>query len=287
MAMRTHHFVLGVVVVPFAVLIDGCHKPEPGDIPDKAVIGTEIRLYTPITLTAAPVRTDATLQPPVFELRAGSQQPARVPTSIAPPAPTLDRCDSPMLDVYTSSAAMRFSLDVVLLRAVIRAESACQSGAVSNKGARGLMQLMPEFGARDAYLQLYGVDGIPTDAALADPKVNILLGAAYLRILLDDFAFIPDGEPRMRVVLAAWNWGPTRVSQRLPQFGGWSERDHSQRWVDWTQRRTPAETRRFTARVLRLLHTYRQSNPIWTPSVAATPTPDYAKYANVYTATYQ
>lgn len=282
-----------MAVLATVIFAAACRDPGP-DIDQEPAAPSAISLYTPITVQTAAV--DVPPPVPIIELRAGGPAPladlgpTSLPMVVSASAVGIDRCDNPLLHVYASAAAMRFSLESALVHAVIRAESACNSGAVSNKGARGLMQLMPQFGARDAYLHLYGMDGIPTNAALADPKVNVLLGVAYLRKLFDEFAFIPQGEPQMRVVLAAWNWGPARVVRRLPQFGGWTERDHRYRWAEWTHRRTPAETRAFTARVLRLRYAYRDAHPPETqpPIVAAATAPaaDFFRFGNVYTATY-
>ena len=81
----------------------------------------------------------------------------------------------------------------MLLKAVMAAESNFDPGAVSHKGATGLMQLMPET-ARDMYVY-----------DIFDPAQNIEGGARYLRQLLDQFA----GD--MKLVLAAYNAGPERV----------------------------------------------------------------------------
>lgn len=82
------------------------------------------------------------------------------------------------LHAYASeidTAAARYRLDPALLRAVIHAESAFNPYAMSDKGAQGLMQLMPgtasDMGVRDVF----------------NPAQNILGGARYLAQLLQDF----------------------------------------------------------------------------------------------------
>ncbi|HEX8096723.1 MAG TPA: lytic transglycosylase domain-containing protein [Pyrinomonadaceae bacterium] len=73
------------------------------------------------------------------------------------------------------SAARRYRLDLYVLRAQVGRESGYSPGAVSPKGARGLMQLMPatasRFGVRDVF----------------DPAQSIEGGARYMRWLLDQF----------------------------------------------------------------------------------------------------
>jgi len=89
--------------------------------------------------------------------------------------------------------AKKDALQPSLLDAVIRAESGFDPGAVSDKGAMGLMQLMPatarRFGARDAF----------------NPEQNIRAGAAYLSSLLKKF----HGD--LRLAIAAYNAGSQAV----------------------------------------------------------------------------
>ncbi len=96
-------------------------------------------------------------------------------------------------DEHIRSAALKYGLAPSLLKAVMAVESNFDPGAISVKGATGLMQLMPET-ARDMYV--YDV---------LDPAQNIEGGARYLRQLQDRF----DGD--LHRVLAAYNAGPERV----------------------------------------------------------------------------
>jgi soluble lytic murein transglycosylase-like protein len=103
---------------------------------------------------------------------------------------------------FVQEAASAFDLDPALIRAVIQAESAFDTWAVSRAGAQGLMQLMP------ALSQSFGVDDP------FDPRQNILAGAEYLKQLLDRF----DGN--MELALAGYNAGPTVVARysAIPPF---------------------------------------------------------------------
>lgn len=95
-------------------------------------------------------------------------------------------------------------LDPELVHAVIKAESAYQSAAVSPKGAVGLMQVMPATGRR------FGV----TD--LAQPEGNLRAGTAYLRHLLDRFDNVP-------LALAAYNAGEGAVIRHGNQIPPYPE----------------------------------------------------------------
>jgi len=129
----------------------------------------------------------------------------------APPTSVADRNgrvapDSTYARIVTD-AARYLDLDPALIHAVITAESAYRPDAVSDRGAIGLMQLIPESGARDAYRYLYGADGIPVADGLRRPDVNIWLGSAYLKILMDQHLSTIPEPARTPLALAAYNWG--------------------------------------------------------------------------------
>jgi soluble lytic murein transglycosylase-like protein len=96
-------------------------------------------------------------------------------------------------DPIINRYADRFGVDPVLVRAVIQVESSFDPRCVSHRGARGLMQLMPETAER------YGVKSI------FDPEQNISGGVHYLADLLQMF---PHDLPR---ALAAYNAGENAV----------------------------------------------------------------------------
>jgi soluble lytic murein transglycosylase-like protein len=90
-----------------------------------------------------------------------------------------------------------------LVRAVVQVESAFNPYARSNKGALGLMQLMP------ATIRQYGVTNP------FDPIQNIRAGVAYLRTLLDRY------QNKEELALAAYNAGPGAVDkhrQSVPPY---------------------------------------------------------------------
>lgn len=138
--------------------------------------------------------------PELPEAASGSRLPASgTGTPASQPSPfarTSQHVSSALnLDDVVSSASGRYRLDPDLVNSVIKAESGFNARAVSPKGARGLMQLMPgtasQLGVPDAF----------------DPQANVEGGAKYLRELLELYNF------DLVRALAAYNAGPQRVEQ--------------------------------------------------------------------------
>lgn len=98
-------------------------------------------------------------------------------------------------DDLITRAAEYHGLSFALIKSVIRAESGFNPRAVSRKGAKGLMQIMPDNFRR---LRL----GDPFD-----PWQNISAGARYLKWMLKRF----DGD--LPLALAAYNAGPLAVER--------------------------------------------------------------------------
>jgi soluble lytic murein transglycosylase-like protein len=96
-------------------------------------------------------------------------------------------------DKVIVEAAKKFDVDAALISAVIKAESDFNPREISNKGARGLMQLMPATAAR------FGVNNA------FNPTANIEGGVRYLRWLLDTF------EGNADLAVAAYNAGEGNV----------------------------------------------------------------------------
>jgi len=99
----------------------------------------------------------------------------------------------PYGEIITSMAETH-GVDPMLVRALIRVESADQPTARSHKGAMGLMQLMP------STARLYKVRNP------YDPKANIAAGVKHLKSLLDRFSTVD-------LALAAYNAGEGAVKK--------------------------------------------------------------------------
>jgi soluble lytic murein transglycosylase len=106
-----------------------------------------------------------------------------------------NRYSTEKYDSLISDASERHGVSFPLLKAIIKAESDFDPHAVSQKGATGLMQIMPEnfkpLGIRDPF----------------DPWENINAGARYFKQMYDRF------KGKLALSLAAYNAGPTAVDR--------------------------------------------------------------------------
>ena len=147
-----------------------------------------------------------------------------LPPALAPARPTVVAVNANRFDDFIRDAGGRYSVPERLIRAVIRAESGFNPRAVSRKGARGLMQLMPEtaslLGVRDSF----------------DPMENIEGGVRHLRGLFDRLGDLP-------LVLAAYNAGEKAVASHrgIPPY---------------------PETRDYVTRVMELFNDAVESLPV-------------------------
>jgi soluble lytic murein transglycosylase-like protein len=114
--------------------------------------------------------------------------------------------------IYEES--VRHNQDPKFILALIKIESSFQNWSVSEQGAKGLMQLMPQVAkslAKELDIEWGG------DSTLFNPLLNIRIGMHYLSQLNRDFNDIG-------LALTAYNYGPTYVKglldkkQRIPQY---------------------------------------------------------------------
>ena len=107
------------------------------------------------------------------------------------------------VDALIIESSKRNGVDPVLLYSIMHQESTFNQRAVSPRGARGLMQLIPATASR------FGVTNI------FDPQQNIEGGARYIRFLLDMF----DGD--VELALAGYNAGEgavLRYGRQIPPY---------------------------------------------------------------------
>jgi hypothetical protein len=136
---------------------------------------------------------------------------------------------------FVQEAARRFAIPASWIRAVIHIESGGDPHAVSQKGAMGLMQIMPATWASLRSRHHLGADPF-------DPHDNILAGTAYLRQLYERFG--------ASGFLAAYNAGPGRFESYL--VGVQPLRD---------------ETRHYLARLSTLLPDLRLGGKLTAPNI--------------------
>ena len=142
--------------------------------------------------------------------------------------------------------AEKNGLDPYMVASLIRQETEFNPGAVSNKNAYGLMQLLPAVGRSMAKEE--GVHHFQT-SDLLNPSTNILLGTHYLRQMLDKF----NGQPEY--AFAAYNAGDDRVTdwQSIGNYHGIDEFVES---IPFT------ETREYVEAILRNEQIYRELDKV-------------------------
>lgn len=113
----------------------------------------------------------------------------------SPSSSIITQKDSNQYDSLISEIAKKYQVDFALIKAIIRAESAFNPFAISRKGAKGLMQLMPETASRMNILNIF------------NPRENIEGGVRYLKYLLSLF------HDDLRLSLAAYNAGENIVAE--------------------------------------------------------------------------
>jgi len=136
-------------------------------------------------------------------------------------------------------AAEEFDLDPLLLWAIMHTESRYDPEALSWARAQGLMQLIPstaDWAAESADIPF-------TPLEIYKPKVNIQLGAWYMRWLLDYY----DGD--LELAVTAYNGGPGNVNAWNGQV---TNRDDFLRWIGI------GESREYVNRVLTAYHVYQE-----------------------------
>jgi soluble lytic murein transglycosylase-like protein len=176
-----------------------------------------VRVETPAQVPARALRSKllkltARTAPSAVASTQPAAQPAAPRSSVAP-APALPMAAGTALegfstgdanvDRYIVDSSNRHGVDPLLIYSIMHRESSFKRFALSNKGARGLMQLMPATAARLGVRDIF------------DPQQNIEGGVKYISILLDMF------EGDVRLALAGYNAGEGAVlkfGRRVPPY---------------------------------------------------------------------
>jgi len=108
--------------------------------------------------------------------------------------------------VYIEKYSSEYNIDPMLISAIINVESGFNIDAISNKGAMGLMQIMPNTGKWAAENLDY--PNFNSDM-LRLPEINIQMGTWYLNQLNSEF------EGDLNLILAAYNAGSGNVNKWL------------------------------------------------------------------------
>jgi hypothetical protein len=141
------------------------------------------------------------------------------------PNGSLSSGDPARFDDFIFSSSNRYGVDPALVRAVVKVESDFNEAARSNKGAQGLMQLMPDTA------RLHNVGNA------YNPEENIEGGVQHLRLLLDRY------QGDLPLTLAAYNAGVKAVEKHrgIPPY---------------------SETKEYVRRVLSYLQRYSKNGQI-------------------------
>ncbi len=137
------------------------------------------------------------------------------------------------------STSKKFEIDPLLLLSIMREESRYEPGARSSAGALGLMQLMPATARR-----LIKNTGLETKDSrdIKDIKINITLGAFYLKELIQELRSIP-------IAIAAYNVGEEKVRE-------WINKWRYKAIDEFVEDIPYEETRNYVKRVLTTYATY-------------------------------
>jgi soluble lytic murein transglycosylase-like protein len=132
----------------------------------------------------------------------------------------------PGLDSLIRQNGYKYNVDPYLIFLVMEQESHFNTHAVSPKGARGLMQLMPGTGARFGMRRPH------------DPAQNISAGTRYLRELLNRF------NNRVDLVLASYNAGEGAVAKFGNRVPPYKETRNYVKKISYRYKRTTARTKK-------------------------------------------
>ncbi len=154
--------------------------------------------------------------------------------------------------------ARKFGIEPHLVMAIIHQESYFNPLARSEDGALGLMQLIPRYGAKEAYSHIYKKNKLPEEDYLFNPANNVELGVAYYYLLKNKyFQDIGDYTKNCYVSLCAYNAGPTRLRSLIDPDA--IKQMSAIELYDLLRTKIPDETKKYLARIVSLLKKYNDS----------------------------
>src|SRR5687767_9011520 len=232
--------VLVILTAPAAFAQNAAYSFDNFDTRNGVQIHTEPVRPQPLVVKAAPGSRRSGVAPASTDARQPSMSVQRTSLSFEPVtsgslASSLRgfTTGNAQVDGYITDSATRHGLDPLLIYSVMHQESSFKQRAISHKGARGLMQLMPGTAAR------FGVTNI------FDPKQNIDAGSRYMKWLLNRF------QGNLSLALAGYNAGEGAVDKygwRIPPY---------------------AETQEYVRRISRRYNLLRDPNAaIYAPTVS-------------------
>jgi hypothetical protein len=193
---------VGVLFVPIVVVMEDLSRRQSGWASQNAALRSFLNWEA--AKEAAKPSVSVPEQPPSKEL-------IRIYSIVKSHRPDISETEAMELSEVILEECSWYGLDPFLVLAVINVESKFQYRAVSPKGARGIMQILPYVGK--SLIQEIGLHQPPYAVAfkpeyLDDPFLNIKLGVYYLHGLRKSFRNITHA-------LTAYNMGPTETKNRL------------------------------------------------------------------------
>ena len=159
-------------------------------------------LITPAVKPAKPTRAGMSVLDGLAERETPGNGGARMTMGSSPGMKGFTTGDA-VIDSYIVDSSHRYGIDPLLIYSQMHQESSFKLRATSNKGASGLMQLMPATARRLGVTNIY------------EPKQNIEGGVKYMRMLLDMFG------QDVTLALAGYNAGEgavMRYGNQVPPF---------------------------------------------------------------------
>ncbi|MBT3428559.1 MAG: DUF3393 domain-containing protein [Gammaproteobacteria bacterium] len=166
---------------------------------------------------------------------------------------------------YVQASSFINDLSPALVMAIIETESAFNPLARSRSNALGLMQIKPDTAGRDYFTIVKGYAHTPTSSYLYNPKNNIEVGTAYLRILAERYLIGIDSAQKMEyAIISSYNGGSGNLWLSLNSKGNKKQAiarintmSVSEFYWFLTNRHRRHETRNYLKKVNKRIEKYR------------------------------